>query len=89
MAAGTNHEGYISFSSANKLVFSEYQNPNNWYIRDNNMARNNRSANYSIQEVENGYIVVKNDNGYGKQFVFNTIEEVNDFIAARNQEELV
>lgn len=55
------------------------------------MARNNdRRINYEIQEVENGYIVVKGNNinngGYGDRFVFNTIKEVNDFIAKQNAE---
>lgn len=62
--------------------------------KDSEMARNNdRRTEYSIQEVENGYIVIMGPNinhgGYGKQFVFNTIKEVNDFIAKQNQEVLV
>ena len=82
------------FSGAGRLVWSEYQDPNKWYVKDSNMARNtNRKSNYEIQEVENGYIVLAGNNqytgGYAAQYVFNTIKEVNDFIAKRNQEELV
>ena len=88
-------DAYMYFSGAGRtLWFSEYQDPNKWYVKDINMARNNnRKSSYEIQEVENGYIVLTGNNqytgGYAAQYVFNTIKEVNDFIAKRNQEELV
>lgn len=86
--------GTFYFSGAGRtLWFSEYQDPNKWYVKDDFMARNeDRRINYEIQEVENGFIVVAGnrmyDGGNGKRYVFNTIKEVNDFMGKRNQEEL-
>ena len=56
--------------------------------RENNMARRNGHVTYQIVEAENGFILSLPDNSYGtnKQYVFNAIAELNQFLADNNQE---
>jgi hypothetical protein len=71
------------------LWYSEYQDPNKWYVKDNNMARNNMETNFRIETADNGFILTYGGymSGSGNRYVFNTVKELNEFITEFNTKE--
>lgn len=86
-------DAYSYWATANRLVWSADQNLTNWNI-GNNMAKYQYQGelNFRVEDVENGFILSLgsgyNNGGASRRFVFNSITELNDFIAKTNEEEL-
>ena len=86
---------YIATGNPGNIVFSTTpKDVNNW-IEGNHMGKHNYQGelNFRVEDVENGFILslgsgYNNCGGSHQRFVFNTIKELNDFIAKTNEEEL-
>ena len=81
---------FMSFAPQSGTIrFAEYQDPNNWYVKDNSMARNNTETNFRIETADNGFILTYGgyNSGSGNRYVFNTVKELNEFITEFNTKE--